>query len=72
MQVIAQSIGIEAEAELIGRTTGRRHRSDWRSVTAPQHLLCSFDGTAFLIRALGSLVRACQNRGWVAFQTNLF
>jgi hypothetical protein len=34
-------------------------------VSLLQRLFCSFDGTAFLIRALGSPVQACQNRGWV-------
>jgi len=41
-------------------------------VSSLQQLFCSFDGTGFLIRAVGSPVQACQNRGWVAFQTNLF
>jgi hypothetical protein len=34
-------------------------------VSSLQQLFCSFDGTAFLIRAVGSPVQACQNRGWV-------
>jgi hypothetical protein len=32
-------------------------------VSSSQQLFCSFDGTAFLIRALGSPVQVCENRG---------
>ena len=33
------------------------------SVSAPQHLFGFFDGTAFLIRALSSLVQVCEDWG---------
>jgi len=52
---------------------GEADRAAADFVSLLQQLFCSFDGTAFLIRALGSPVQACQNRGWVyVFQTNLF
>ena len=35
------------------------------SVSAPQHLFGFFDGTAFLIPALSSLVQVCEDRGGV-------
>src|SRR6266481_8497568 len=35
------------------------------SVSAPQHLFGFFDGTAFLIRPLSSLVQVCEHRGGV-------
>ena len=35
------------------------------SVSAPQHLFGFFDGTAFLIRTLNSLVQVCEDRGGV-------
>jgi hypothetical protein len=57
----------KAEAEGEGE-----YRAAADFVSSLQQLFCSFDGTAFLIRAVGSPVQASQNLGWVAFQTNLF
>jgi hypothetical protein len=42
------------------------------SVSAPQHLFGFFDGTAFLIRALSSLVQVCEDRvGYIHMQSIL-
>ena len=38
-------------------------------VSASQQSCCSFDGTAFLTRALGSLVQVCKDRGEVRSYT---
>lgn len=41
-------------------------------VSLPQHLLCSFEGTAFLIGVHYSPVQVCNDRGGVSFISNTF
>jgi hypothetical protein len=44
---------------------GKAEVETGQTVSSPQQLFCSFDGTAFLIRALGSPVQVFDGRGGV-------
>ncbi len=51
------------QATRVGPRAGHNDRAKADIVSSPQQLFCSFDGTAVLIRALGSPMQVRQDRG---------